>query len=422
MSHKRLVAFLLTFVLVVQPTSVALAKPEPKPSQAQAAVAVAVAIVELGVKIAQYFADQNKTDQLQVISKQLAEIQNKLEEMDKKLDEVLNELRALKIKVDEIPDMESRKRVNALTAVIVKDFSTWAANPRKYSNEIHVTSLNLEVETENLMSRKTFGNFETVAFAMFLQRSMFVLLQASHQLQFQHYAGFEQYFKDSVSPDVDGSVGREKRIADARLDEITKYLSPGVPFLCQVSGWYHHCCGPGQICDYYKFQDVAGQMSGGYRLVGDPYEIKIAGPGGYSQCNPDRPGDRGQTNRSGSINIDTKEMADAGALDQDRFSKLLDGGEAAHATNAAAPAAKQVSVSTYFAGLFAGVPPPTAPEVYGQPGVAACPAQLNGLKAERDALIIKTESLRQTLQIASKFQGIASNLKGAVRTEMELAE
>jgi len=163
-------------------------------------------------------------------------------------------------------------------------------------------------------------------------------------------------------------------------------------------------------------------MSDGYRLVGDPYEIKIAGPGGYGQCNPDRPGDRGQPNRSGSIYLDTKEMAAAGAVDQDRFSKLLDAGEAVHGDNSTAPSAMQVSVSTYFAGLFGGVPPPTAPEVYGQPGVAACPAQLNGLKAERDALIIKTEALRQTLQIASKFQGIAAKLKGGVRVEMELAE
>jgi hypothetical protein len=317
--------------------------------------------------------------------------------------------------------------VNALTGVIVKDYSTWVSNPRKYSTEIHATSLNLETETENLMSRKTYGNFETVAFAMFLQRSMFVLLKASPALQYQHYAAFEQYFKDAGSPDADGSVGREKKLADARLDEITKYLNPGVDFMCRVSGWYHQCCEPGRICDFYNFQDVGGGTEDGYRLIGNPYKVKAAGPSPYGECNPHGGGDHGQGGGHGHLSVillEKDELAAPGAEDEEKFATLV-AAQAANAVGDATPPALPQGTDTtspYFAGLYSGLVPSNTPEVYGLPGVEACPAQLNPLKSERDTLLVKTEGLRQTLPIAAKFQGIAAKLKKDAGADMQFIE
>jgi Skp family chaperone for outer membrane proteins len=421
MPYKKLIAGLLTLLLI--------SPPSPKPAQAQ--VQAVAAVVGVGVQIAKYFADANKADELKAISKQLAEIQSKLDDMDKKLDEVLSELRAMKIKFDEIPDMESRKRVSALTAVIVKDFSTWAANPKKYSTEIHQTSLNLEIETANLMSRKSYGNFETVAFAMYLQRSMFLLIKADATLQREHYAAFEDYFKGALSPEIDGSVGREKKITDARLSDITSYLSPGVPFYCQVSGWFHHCCGVGLMCDYYNFQDVQGGMSEGYRLVGTPYEVKIAGPGNHGWC-----AHQGDPNHGHGLSLEKNEMAEPGAGDQDKLAKLWESktiSKAPESSGAQPMAVESTNLGTepmvgiaassdYFEGLSAGVAPGVSPDLYGRPGVAACPVQLNPLKTERDALILKSGALRDALSMAATFEGIATKLKNETRLEMNLSE
>jgi uncharacterized coiled-coil protein SlyX len=424
MPYKKVVSTLLCFLLI--------SPPSPKPAEAQY-VQAAAAVIGLGIQIAKYFGDANKEDELKAISKQLAEIQSKLDDMDRKLDEVLSELRALKIKVDDVPDMESRKRVSALTAVIVKDFNTWAANPQKYSTEIHQTSLSLEIETANLMSRKTYGSFETVAFAMFLQRSMFLLLKADPTLQREHYSAFEEYFNGALSPDIDGSVGREKKITDARLGDITNYLSPGVPFYCQVSGWFHHCCGTGVICDYYNFQDVQGGMTEGYRLVGNPYEVRIAGPGGYGECA--HHGEPGGGHRS--MLLDKTDMAAPGAEDQAKLAKLWESKKIESKADASAVAESSVSESTksrtesvldtlasssYFEGLSAGVAPAASPQLYGRPGVSACPAQLNPLKAERDALLVKSDALRDALSMASTFAGIATQLKNDTMPGMNLSE
>jgi hypothetical protein len=154
-------------------------------------------------------------------------------------------------------------------------------------------------------------------------------------------------------------------------------------------------------------------MEDGYKLTGSPYKVRVAGPSPYGECVEHGGGDRGQGHGHLSFSLPAKEeIAAPGRSDQERFESLLAAQREKLAVDAVAPApTKQPETSAYFAGLFSGMAPAPGPTVYGSPGVEACPAQLNSLKSERDALIIKVEGLRQTLPIAARFQGIAAQLK-----------
>jgi hypothetical protein len=105
-------------------------------------------------------------------------------------------LRALNVKLDESFDREERTRLLAVVRVIGNDYPTWSQDPTKYKQEASAALQTLEIESNNLMLRKTASNFETVAFAMLMEKDMFVLLSSDTALMKRHFSAYE----DAIDP------------------------------------------------------------------------------------------------------------------------------------------------------------------------------------------------------------------------------
>jgi hypothetical protein len=351
---RKLVAAFLIFSAAI---------PTPIRAQGYEEVAAAAAVVSIGLKIASMFSDSAnaKTQQakLDTISRQIAGM--KLDEINRQLGSITIALAEIGVKMDTIAETEQRKKVDARIITIVNNYVDWAA--RTDRTDARMQFDDLENENNNLMTRSSFANYQSVALAMYIEDSMMVLLKKPDDVRNAVFTRYQNYFISATDAKVESSIAYELRAKQVQLDASTDALNnPKFAYFCFVGGQIAGCCGDGVACWSRDTQWSVGNVDTAFYMTGSAGR-RVTGPGGDNNRCRTNSGDRGQGGR------------------QNFLGKRL----------------------TYE--MLASPPPPDLPEKY------ACPADLEPLRVAHTKLVKERDVLAAALANAKQFATIASGLK-----------
>jgi hypothetical protein len=287
--------------------------------------------------------------------------------MDQKLDGIMTALGQLGVKMDTMAETEQRKNVDARIETIVNNYSDWAK--RSDLTDARVQFDELENETNNLMTRSSFANYQSVALAMYIEESMITLLNKPPEVKTAIFSRYENYFVSAANATFDSSIAFQLAAKQVQLDASTSAINdPPIDYYCLNGTPYQKCCGEGVGCTYQHAQWTYGSVDTPFYVANDAGDRKI-GPGDGGRCKTHR-GDQGQRNFYGQ--------------------------------------------SITYEMLASPQPPPQRPQQ------AACPAALEPLRVQHTNLVAQRDVLTAALDNAKQFAAIAKSLREPKNTVAQL--
>ena len=250
-----------------------------------AAVASAIAAVASTIKsISEFFAtNKNETrDYLDHIDARLAQIQTQLNTIEGKIDLIAAGLADLKLYIGDKFDEEQRIKVLAEVKLVNQHFKTWKLGNLQQHPETPPPSLvlnDLQTARTNLMERKSYANYSTVAIAMVYERVIASVMHVNQSADLQ--SGFEsytEYFRNAADPSGTGETVAKRLVAyTAERDAQIHNLNARRPLYCSLGA--DKCTRGSANYAIENIQILAGDLTSGFTDSGRTYRTtKGLGP------------------------------------------------------------------------------------------------------------------------------------------------
>lgn len=215
-----------------------------------------------------------RDQQLSNVQNQLAQINSRLDVLSSQMQEVLQELKRLGAKIDDAHDQDARDRVIAMTKFITANYAGWVTHwsRKEYKTAARDTLKDLQIATSQLMLRRSYANFQTVALAMTTERIMFDLIGSEKEFRHDRFVQFVEYFEGSLNPGIPSSLAERRNYYAGEAGKIKAVhnrvdaWSPIVEFIGDDRRVKQD--DSNQTCTYSVWRHISGNVERGYKVTG----------------------------------------------------------------------------------------------------------------------------------------------------------
>lgn len=357
------------------------------------------------------YLNQSADDQRwERLGDRLSDIERRLGVIEQQLRDISDRIFQLQRIVQEQPQIEARNNVLSDIEVMEDHFRDWLQQGRRRAREgAYPVLLALQKDTNNLMLRSSWSNFQVVALGMVAERDLLIISGEGKAARYARFERYRKYFADAQDVGIVGSIGQRWRtFHDEASDLQAKNLTVPPGATCFI-GKLWSSRGLRTTCKYNLNQKLIGSIRDGW-CYGEPVLSNenscYTTPGDTRGDRPDRP-DR---NRFMAQN----RFAAAGAL-----GAQAEGGESEP---------PPFDTSGFISGPIAGPQPlpgcrqrsavqefaPSGQVIDGVPNVW-CPDVLNNYREKFTEDAKAADVLFIALQVAKRFEKQAESLREQYR-------
>jgi hypothetical protein len=251
------------------------------------AIAIASAVLDLLEQSMASDKDAQTSQQLAAIESQLQDINNKLSGLQNQLSLLSSALSALSVHIDQDFDAEARIKVASEIQTVADHWDGWSqkADP-SWQTDADRALYDLQVDTQNLFVRQSFGSFATVGLSLNVQKDLMILLGTDSTTTANIYRDFGKYFAQASDPSVSGSLATALSNQQTTAAALLPRFTGAQQFICPVSPVTSSCCGPLHVCSYQTYQAVSGSVAQAFTLVGPTSTWTLSNIEDDNACRP----------------------------------------------------------------------------------------------------------------------------------------